>query len=230
MPFKTTEEAVRAWVEGWAVSRGAAQPTPRAWGFTVEVGRPHEVARHVVTAADEATVRTLAEDTTACGIPLKVFVPAPTLKAWLPPGWALLDGHAALMAARPGAVEAPPRLPDGYRLHRWDRAGVTRAVVRAADGSFAARGQIAVTGPAAVVDQVETHPAHQRRGLGRVVMGTLAEAATRQGARAAVLAATEEGRTLYEAVGWQAVAPLSAAAREAEDSRPTPTPTPAGRR
>ncbi|MFF7094386.1 GNAT family N-acetyltransferase [Streptomyces rubradiris] len=224
MPFKTTEEAVRAWVEGWAVSRGAAQPTPRPWGFTVEVGLPKEVARHVVTAADEPTVRKLAENTTARGIPLKAFVPARTLEAWLPPGWVLLDGHAVLMAARLSTVEAPPRLPDGYRLHRWDRTGVTRAVVRAADGSFAARGQIAVTGPTAVVDQVETHPAHQRRGLGRVVMGTLAEAATRQGARAAVLGATEEGRTLYEAVGWQVVAPLSAATREPGDHRPMPGP------
>ncbi|MEU7051023.1 GNAT family N-acetyltransferase [Streptomyces eurythermus] len=218
MPFKTTGEAVRAWVEGWAVSRGAAEPTPQPWGFTVEVGLPREVARQVVTAADEATVRELAGNTTARGIPLKVFVPARTLQAWLPPGWVLLDGHAALMAARLSAVDAPPRLPDGYRLHRWDRAGVTRAVVRAADGAFAARGQIAVTGPTAVADQVETHPAHRRRGLGRVVMGTLAEAATRQGARAAVLGATEEGRTLYASVGWQVVAPLSAAVREEEDS------------
>ncbi|WP_309485404.1 GNAT family N-acetyltransferase [Streptomyces sp. WELS2] len=218
MPFNTTEEAVRAWVEGWAVSRGAARPTSRPWGFTVDVGLPGEVARHVVTAADEATVRELAENTTACGTPLKVFVPARTLKAWLPPGWALLDGHAAFMAARLSAVEAPPRLPDGYRLHCWDRAGVTRAVVCAADGSFAARGQIAVTGPTAVVDQVETDPAHRRRGLGRVVMGTLAETAARQGARAAVLGATGKGRTLYEAVGWQVVAPLSAAVREAGTS------------
>ncbi|CAL9281201.1 GNAT family N-acetyltransferase [Streptomyces sp. SudanB182_2057] len=224
MPFKTTEEALRAWVEGWAVSRGAAQPAPKPWGFAVEVGLPREVARHVVTAADEPTVRKLAENTAACGIPLKVCVPAQTLKAWLPPGWVLLAGDAVLMAARLDAVDAPPRLPDGYRLHHWDRAGVTRAVVRAADGSFAARGQIAVTGPTAVVDQVETHPAHQRRGLGRVVMGTLAEAATRQGARAAVLGATEEGRTLYEAVGWQVVAPLSAAAREAGDFRSRPGP------
>ncbi|MEV6808786.1 GNAT family N-acetyltransferase [Streptomyces sp. NPDC051132] len=217
MPFRSTAEAVRTWVEGWAVSRGAARPTPRPWGFTVDVGLAGEVARHVVTAADEATVRKLAENTTAPRIPLKAFVPARTLAAWLPPGWTLLDGHAVLMAAGLDGVEAPPRLPDGYRLLGWDRADVTRVVVRAADGSFAARGQLAVTGRAAVVDQVETHPAHRRRGLGRVVMGTLAEAGARQGARAAVLGATDEGRALYETVGWQVVAPLSAAARDTGD-------------
>ncbi|MFI9805780.1 GNAT family N-acetyltransferase [Streptomyces sp. NPDC052301] len=213
MPFSTTAEAVRAWVEGWAVSRGAAEPTAQPWGFTVDVGLAKEVARHVLTAADEATVRKLAENTAVAAVPLKVFVPPQTLKAWLPPDWVLLDGHAVLMAASLSAVEAPPGLPDGYRLRSWHRADVTRVVVRAADGAFAARGQIAVTGETSVVDQVETDPAHQRRGLGRVVMGTLAEAAARGGARAAVLGATEEGRALYEAVGWKVVAPLSAAVR-----------------
>ncbi|MEU3526385.1 GNAT family N-acetyltransferase [Streptomyces sp. NPDC038707] len=217
MPFRTTAEAVHAWVEGWVVSRGAAPPTPQPWGFTVDVGSPREVARHVVAADDEATVRKLADDTTAPGIALKVFVPARTLQAWLPPGWVLLDGHAALMAARLSAVEAPPGLPDGYRLQSWERADVTRVVVRTADGALAARGQIAMTGPTAVVDQVETHRAHQRRGLGRVVMGTLAGAAARQGARAAVLGATEEGRALYATLGWRVVAPLSAAVRDGGD-------------
>ncbi|MEV6838338.1 GNAT family N-acetyltransferase [Streptomyces sp. NPDC051133] len=217
MPFRTTAEAVRAWVEGWAASRCAAEPTPHSWGFTIDVGLAKEVARHVLTDADEATVRELAGDTTVTGVPLKTFVPPETLKAWLPPGWVLLDGHAGLMAASLSAVEAPPGLPDGYRLHSWHRAGVTRVVVRAADGAFAARGQIAVTGPTAAVDQVETDAAHQRRGLGRVVMGTLAEAAARQGARTAVLGATVQGRALYEALGWKVVAPMSAAVRSARD-------------
>lgn len=215
MSFGSTAEAVRAWVEGWVVSRGAAEPTREPWGFTVQVGLSREVARHVLTAADEATVRKLAENSPA-GVALKTFVPGRTLRAWLPPGWDLLDGHAAFMAASLSEVEAPPGLPDGYRLSSWNRGGVTRVVVRAADGAFAARGQIAVTGTTAAVDQVETDPAHQRRGLGRVVLGTLAEAGVQQGARAAVLGATEEGRALYEAVGWRVLTPLSAAMRAKE--------------
>ncbi|MER6075340.1 GNAT family N-acetyltransferase [Streptomyces sp. NPDC001817] len=212
MPFRSTAEAVHAWVEGWAVSRGAAEPTRAAWGFTVQVGLPKEVARHVLTAADEATVRKLAENS-AAGVALKTFVPAPDLEAWLPPGWGLLDGHAVFMAVPLTGLGTPPGLPEGYQLSCWNRGGVTRVVVRAADGAFAARGQIAVTGATAAVDQVETAPAHQRRGLGRVVMGSLAEAGVRQGAKAAVLGATEEGRALYETIGWQVLAPLSAAMR-----------------
>ncbi|MFE0674914.1 GNAT family N-acetyltransferase [Streptomyces sp. NPDC058867] len=98
-------------------------------------------------------------------------------------------------------------------MSAWTRGGVTRVLVRSLDGAFAARGQVAVTGPTAVVDQVETDPAHQRRGLGRLVMRRLTDAAARQGATAGVLGATPEGRALYEGVGWRVLAPLTGAVR-----------------
>ncbi|MGH1551630.1 GNAT family N-acetyltransferase [Streptomyces sp. L7] len=103
-----------------------------------------------------------------------------------------------LTAADEPTVRSRPEVPAGYRLRTWSRAGVTRALVRTEDGAFAARGQIAVTGSTAVVDQVETDPAHRRRGLGRLVMAVLADAAAGQGAVVGVLGATPEGRALYE--------------------------------
>ncbi|WP_225821315.1 GNAT family N-acetyltransferase [Streptomyces naphthomycinicus] len=217
MPFTTTAEAVHAWVRGWTVSRGAAEPVARPWGFTVDVGLPHEVARHVLPAADEATVRRITEHTAAPAVWLKTFVPPRTLAAWLPPGWTLAGGPGFLMSAGTAAGAAPPALPEGYRLTHWTRAGVTRAVVRTADGAFAARAQVAVTGRTAVVDQVGTEPAHQRRGLGRVLMHALTDTAARAGATAAVLGATPEGRGLYESMGWRVLAPLTAATRARED-------------
>ncbi|MFF4014319.1 GNAT family N-acetyltransferase [Streptomyces sp. NPDC001843] len=213
MTFANTTDTVRAWVDGWAVSRGTAEPAPRPWGFTIDVGLPHEVARHVLPAADEATVRKIAENTTAPGIWLKTFVAPQSLEAWLPSGWALAGGRCFLMAASLHTGGTAGDVPDGYRLSSWSRAGVTRVLVRAPDGAFAARGQVAVTGDTAVVDQVETDPSHQRRGLGRLVMRTLARTAAQTGATAAVLGATVEGRALYETVGWRVVAPLTAATR-----------------
>jgi GNAT superfamily N-acetyltransferase len=110
-------------------------------------------------------------------------------------------------------AQAPAKTPDGYRLRTWTRAGVTRALVRTTSGAFAARGQIAVTGSTTVVDQVETDSARQRRGLGRLVMRVLTEAASEQGATAGVLGATREGRALYETMGWRVLAPLTGAMR-----------------
>jgi ribosomal protein S18 acetylase RimI-like enzyme len=93
--------------------------------------------------------------------------------------------------------------------------GVVR--VCSADGAVAARGQIAVTGSSAVVDQVETDPAHQRRGLGSLVMRTLANDAVARGASTGVLGASSEGRALYEALGWQVHAPLAGFVYRATD-------------
>jgi GNAT superfamily N-acetyltransferase len=190
------------------------------WGFTIDVGLPGHVMRHVVHSADEATVRRIIARTTTPGAWLKVLVPPDTLESWLAPGWHLAGGLGYLMSASlPAATaaaasaRAPGPVPEGYRLSTWTRAGVTRALVRTCDGAFAARGQIAVTGATAVVDQVETDPAHQRRGLGRLVMRGLTHAAARQGARAGVLGATPEGRALYETTGWRVLAPLTGALR-----------------
>ncbi|MFE2550178.1 GNAT family N-acetyltransferase [Streptomyces sp. NPDC059355] len=215
MPFAHTAEAVRAWVHGWSASRGAAEPAPSAWGFTIDVGLHGHVMRHVLHSADEATVREITGDATAPGVWLKAFVPPETLETWLAPGWHLAGGAGYLMAAAlPVApTRAPVRIPAGYRMNTWTRDGVTRALVRTADGAFAARAQIAVTGRTAVVDQVETDPAHQRRGLGRLVMDRLTEAAAQQGATAGVLGATPEGRALYETTGWRVLAPLTSALR-----------------
>ncbi|MER6408120.1 GNAT family N-acetyltransferase [Streptomyces viridosporus] len=81
-------------------------------------------------------------------------------------------------------------------MRTWARGGVTRVLVLTEDGAFAARGQIAVPSPGhtAVVDQVETSPAHRRRGLGSLVMRALENAAVATGSSTGAPAATTGGR------------------------------------
>jgi GNAT superfamily N-acetyltransferase len=207
------DKLVRAWVDGWVVSRGAAAPVVEPWGYTVDVGQAQQVTRHVFGATndevDEATVRKIADGVTGAGVWLKVFTEPSTVASWLGAGW-WLDEAAHLMTVRFSEVPQSP-VPDGYRLRAWSCGGVTRVLIAAPDGSLAARGQIAPTGETAVVDQIETAAAHRRRGLGRLVMHTLTHAALTQGAEIGVLAGTPVGRALYETLGWRAIAPLTSA-------------------
>ncbi|MFD7877867.1 GNAT family N-acetyltransferase [Streptomyces sp. NPDC059766] len=199
---------VRAWVDGWAVSRGAAPPVEKPWGFTVDVGLPGHVTRHVLLDADEPLVRGLAETVAAPGTWLKACVAPEVMSSWLTPAWTLrAPGFLMSAPLRPSVTD----LPAGYRLRAWSRGGVTRALVLDKDGAFAARGQTACpSGSGSVVfDQIETAPAHRRRGLGRAVMHNLADAAIAAGARTGVLAATADGRGLYESLGWTTHAPLT---------------------
>ncbi|MEU0136698.1 GNAT family N-acetyltransferase [Streptomyces sp. NPDC006296] len=225
MHFTDTPDAVRAWVHGWARSRGAGEPRPRPWGFTVTIGTPGNVMSHVLPTADEATVRELTSGAAGPGVWLKAFVPADSLAAWIAPGWSLPAAPGSLMstALTAGSFRTPAPLPAGYRLRTWNHGGVVHARVQTADGTTAARGQTSVDGGTAVIDRVETHPAHRRRGLGRVIVVALGRAAAERGATVGLLASTAEGRALYEATGWEVAAPLANALRG-------PSPADAGER
>jgi GNAT superfamily N-acetyltransferase len=209
---------VRAWIDGWVVSRGAAPPMAEPWGCTIDVGTPDHITRHVLTATndavDETTVRKVADAVTGAGVWLKVFAAPSTVAPWLGEGWWIDPEPGYLMSvplSRPPKGAEVPGGPDGYRLRVWSRGGVTRAMIAAPDGSWAARGQIAPTGATAVVDQIETSPSHRRRGLGTLIMRTLTHAALEQGAETGILAGTPEGRALYESLGWTVAAPLTSA-------------------
>jgi GNAT superfamily N-acetyltransferase len=229
---RNTDGTVRAWVDGWVVSRGAAPPLVEPWGYTIDVGTAEHVTRHVLDAVnddvDERTVRKVADAVTGTGVRLKVFDEPARVGGWLGEGWWVDPEPGYLMSVPLTPTEMPPA-PDGYRVRVWTRGGVTRVLLAAPDGSWAARGQLATTGRTAVVDQVETSPAHRRRGLGSFVMRTLAQEAATQGAERGVLAGTPDGRALYEALGWRVEALLTSAkftAPSTSTCRPTGRPEP----
>ncbi|MCX5061362.1 MULTISPECIES: GNAT family N-acetyltransferase [unclassified Streptomyces] len=208
------DEAVRAWVHGWVVSRRAGPPMEEPWGWTVDVGLVDQVSRHVFGATnddvDEDTVRKVAGAVTGAGVWLKVFRDPSVAREWVGAGW-WVDPEPGYLMTIPLTGAEETEVPYGHRLRSWTRGGVTTVLVAAPDGSLAARGQIATNGATAVADRIETAPAHRRRGLGSVVMRTLQRTAAEQGAETGVLAGTPAGRALYEALGWRTVAPLTSA-------------------
>ncbi|MET9730008.1 GNAT family N-acetyltransferase [Streptomyces sp. NPDC006458] len=209
-------ETVRSWIDGWVISRGAARPITEPWGWTIDVGQPQHVSRHVLGRTgedvDEQTVRKVAESVTGAGVWLKAFRDPAETRAWLNADWWIDPEPGYLMTTPLSPSEpAPAPLPDTHRLRLWTSAGVTRAMITAPDGSLAARGQIAVTGPTAVADQIETTPAHRRKGLASLIMRTLQHTAAAQGAHTAILAGTPAGRALYESLGWTTEATLTSA-------------------
>ncbi|MFD3731263.1 GNAT family N-acetyltransferase [Streptomyces sp. NPDC058632] len=183
------------------------------WGFTVIVGMTSRVTRHVLPDADESPVRKLTETVTSPGTWLKLFLPSRTIAPRVAPGWRFDDdGFLMSLPLHPTASGAL----DGYQVRTWARDGVTRVLILTEDGASAARGQVAVPGRGhtAVIDQVETSPAHRRKGLGSLVTRMLGNIAVAAGSSTAVLTATTEGRALYEALGWRTLSPLTGLVRD----------------
>ncbi|MEU5218910.1 GNAT family N-acetyltransferase [Streptomyces sp. NPDC020807] len=206
-----------AWVAGWTVSRGTPAAVVEPWGFSVQVGLPRHVLRHVLPAPDAATVGALCARLTEPYSWLKVVAEPEEVAGWIGgtaagEAWTVPDDPGFLMVKPldPGVRPAPP---EGYARTVEVRDGVVRVRILAADGSLAARGQIAATGATAVADQIETDPAHRRRGLGANVMLTLEAAAAQAGAATGVLAATTDGRALYASLGWRYRGPLTGVVR-----------------
>lgn len=201
-------EIVRAWVDGWVVSRSAPLPVREPWGLRVDVGRPGHVSRHILPAPNPGDLRLLAETISTPGTWLKLCAPAEAVVPWLTPAWSIDEPEFMMTGPLSRGLATAP---DGYTLAVTTRSDVTVARLLTAAGEIAARGQIAVTGRTAVVDQVETAPEHRRRGLGRVVMTALADLAASRGARTGILVATPAGQALYRTIGWTTRTPMTAA-------------------
>ncbi|MFI0741759.1 GNAT family N-acetyltransferase [Streptomyces sp. NPDC021100] len=204
-------ELVRAWAAGWAVSRGTPPPTAHPWGCVIEVGLPEQSERRVVYATEADAVRA------ACAGPvpyawLKTAADPDETARLLPRGWVVDEEDTGHFMAVDLAPAGPPEAPPGYAVTVTAADGVLRVRVTDAAGGPAAQGQLAVVGDVAVVDRVVTEEAHRRRGLGRVVMRTLTERALAAGAFTAVLGATDDGRALYETLGWKRHTALTACA------------------
>ncbi|MFD7787934.1 GNAT family N-acetyltransferase [Streptomyces nojiriensis] len=199
-------ELARSWVDGWAVSRRAPKPVDVPWGLSVPVGLPTQAVRHVLLDADAETARGLIGAITEPATWIKAFLEPDVMEPWLSPDWEPTD-TGFLMAAdlRPSVVRAP----DGYTATAETDGDVVGVRILAADGEPAARGQIGLTGTACVFDQIITEEAHQRRGLGTVVMAALTAAAVEHGAATGILGATVQGRALYETLDWKVLAPLT---------------------
>ncbi|WP_189336019.1 GNAT family N-acetyltransferase [Actinoplanes ianthinogenes] len=194
-----------AWVHGWAASRGTPAPVAVPGGWRIQVGLPGHRIRYVLAGADLAD---LAAAPHPPGTWIKAVTTAAQPGAALPAGWVRAE-TLHVMTVRFDAGDDPP--PPPYTARFLTAGQVVEARVSDAGGATAAAAHLAPAGAVAVIDRVETDPAHRRRGLGSTVMRMLAGHAIRHGMPRGVLVATDDGRHLYQRLGWRVVAALEAA-------------------
>ncbi|ARF53610.1 GNAT family N-acetyltransferase [Streptomyces gilvosporeus] len=201
-------ELIRTWVTGWAASRRTPPPAETPWGLALDIGNPRQVARHVLPEPDELAVRATADSVTVPHTWITLPVEPAEAAPWLPRGWVADEEESGHLMATDLRV-TNPTAPGGYTASTQVHYGVVYVRVDDATGAQAATGQMALLGEAVVLDRVVTEEAHRRRGLGSFVMRTLADRAVSEGATLGVLGATDDGRALYETLGWKRYAALA---------------------
>lgn len=207
MSFDVAATAM-AWAKGWTLTRDKAAPVSQAYGCRIDLGQPEHLERHVVVHEDAAALRALADGLRHAGTWLKVCASPANVAPALHDAWRIQEPEY-LMAT--GLSLAVAVVPAGYRLSLSAIGPVCEVELKDANGELAARGRAAHCDGYATFDQIVTEPAHQRKGLGRIVMATLGNYSIDQGARVGVLVATEQGRALYQAIGWSLISPVTAA-------------------
>lgn len=178
------------WAHGWAVSRGTSAPARFAGGWFIPTGTAKETGRYLLTELADAHTVLRGEHPPRTW--LKTTAGLPLTRGWQ----AREPGHLMHLDLAAGAGGAGDSLLAGATVEV--EGGSIQ--VRVEGGN--ARARAGITGETAVVDQVETEPAHRRRGLGRAAMTVLTRELVNRGVARAVLVATPQGVPLYTALGW----------------------------
>ncbi|HEX2145582.1 MAG TPA: GNAT family N-acetyltransferase [Glycomyces sp.] len=192
-------DLVEAWGRGRAVSRVTAQPVPIPGGIEAAVGRPSAEIRQVFHTFTLGSLAAAAERLSEPDRQIMIAGPTELLREAVPTAWTM--GPAGHLMTAPFAP-TPFTVADEYRLTVETEGGLTVARAFHANGDLAASARLGRSGEFGVFDKVVTAPAHQRRGLGSTLMRALANHAFALGMRTGLLVGSDDGRALYEHLGW----------------------------
>jgi ribosomal protein S18 acetylase RimI-like enzyme len=205
-------ELLRRWVEGWRLCRGLDPVIEYDDSLAVVLRLPGRERELFALTDDPAVV-----DRLAAGAIEDVWLTVTTqdgdgaaqrlTEAGLEP----FTEQKLLMSI--GLRDHPQPATTSYDLATRSEGPLEYVRVLAADGTIAAQGMASIVDNVAVMHDIQTDPAHRRRGLGSVVMGELSRRAVERGAESGLLMATVEGVHLYRSLGWLPEATMVTAKR-----------------
>ena len=199
-------DLLERWLTAWSLARGLPLPVREGEGLSVEVGWPDQLRRHVFVDAGPA-LQACAARVSEPFVHLKAAVDPDRMRQALPPGWQFEEPRYLMY--RDGAMAAATATPPGYTISARPEHGAHLVRFIDAEGTTAAAGRVVLRGKTAAFDRVMTHEQHRRKGLASAVVLELDRMAVQANVSERLLVATEAGRSLYLALGWQVLAPYS---------------------
>ena len=100
-------------------------------------------------------------------------------------------------------------LPDNYKVDVEKYNATTVVKVLTKDGELASVGRLVIVDDLAVYDRISTEENHKRKGLATYLMAELEKVALSHNINTNFLVATEQGRKLYQALGWKVCSPYT---------------------
>lgn len=213
MQENISKDMLKKWLKAWCLSRDLPLPTTYRSGFKVEVGYEKQKARYVFPGLNEDLIA-LANSITEPWVFLKVCAAPAAFKELLPARWIIQpQGYIMTHAQR---MKERPVLDVQYRVETEENGSVYQVKIIADSGELAASGRLILVDELAVYDRIATDVKHRRKGLAAFVMKTLEGIALSKGTYNNFLVATEEGKLLYSALGWEVFSLYTSAVIPAE--------------
>ena len=198
-------ELIKKWLNGWSVSRGVSLPVKYKSGFKIEVGWEEQKSRYVFPFLNKDLID-LAESIEEPWIFLKVCAPCNELTEILPDRWTIQPQGYLMMGENNPEKFENQLLADGYSMEtEVSDDGVYLIKIKDKNNELASSGRVVCIDGWAIYDRTETSQSHQRKGLGSYLFAELQKIAERKGIENNILVATEQGRLLYESLGWKVV-------------------------
>jgi len=193
---------VETWTRGWAVAREV--PSVPVWengGLKTEVGWADQKTRYVFPYFNDDFVQ-LMKVIKEPWVSLKTYADPEDVKRVLQHRWVIQQvGYMMTYTGLPAIIK--PELQKEYILDITEKESVIIVKVVTLNGEQASIGRTAIINDYVIYDRVETNALHQRKGLASVVMRTLEAIAASRGKTKGILVATDQGKKLYETLGWK---------------------------
>jgi len=201
-------ELIFQWSAARSIARNLPEPVPDFGGHRVDTYSERERRRWVFPFMQEG-LSALAHIIDHPGDFIKLCGTASELKAVLTNDWEI-GNPGYIMTFEGKVIKRDVAIPNGYVMEISKSDRTTEVRIFNDQSELAASGYAAETEKLFVYDRIATEPDHQRKGLGSIVMSTL-RASIHQSGIQELLVATEEGRYLYETLGWKVISPFTSA-------------------
>ncbi|NIF04923.1 GNAT family N-acetyltransferase [Chryseobacterium sp. Tr-659] len=201
MEGQVSVDLLKKWLKAWSLSRKLPLPVLYKSGFKVEVGDEKQKERYVFAELNDDFFQ-LAESIDEPWIYLKVCTSPDHFIEDIPEKWKLQPQGYMMSCSHPMNID-DVILPSGYNVkyEQYDSTSIIRIV--AENGEEASAGRVVLVDDLAVYDRIITHESHRRKGLASFLMKELEKIALSKDISNNFLVATEQGKLLYETLGWE---------------------------
>lgn len=201
MNAKVSHDILEKWLTAWSLSRKLPLPVKYKSGFKVEVGEEQQKERYVFSELNEDFIE-LSQQIEEPWVYLKVCNSPDEIKKVVPEKWKI-QPPGYMMSCFGSMKTYDSHLCAGYKIEYEEYNSTTAIKIMTQGGELASIGRIVLVDDLAVYDRIVTEEVHQRKGLATFLMWELEKIALSKGVYHNFLVATEEGKALYESIGWK---------------------------